>query len=216
MEGKDKSFSFPVSFISKEAHKFVPRIWAGRKIGYLTDEIRLHGANDELVNEIVRLSKRYGIITEYTSFLILEENNYFAPAEAQASMMRDNAFVLDEAKVGAGGVGQAQNSQNLKGQNAGAGQAAMAPQAYFDAEGNQQQVTNIQYQGDLTFVLQDGFWTDSRYDPKAQKLQEIKAFSDEYFKLLDGNPEFGKYFAMGKQVIFVLSPDQAVKVTSKD
>jgi Ca-activated chloride channel family protein len=216
VEGKDKSFSFPVSFTSKAAHKFVPRIWAGRKIGFLTDEIRLHGVNDELINEVIRLSKRYGIITEYTSFLILEDNNYFAPAEAQASMMRDNSLTLNEAKAGAGGVGQAQNSQQLKGQNAGSGQAAMAPQGYYDAEGNQQQVTNIQYQDDLTFVLQDGFWTDSRYDPKVQKLQEVKAFSDEYFKLLDGNPGLGQYFAMGNQVIVVLDDDNAIKVISEE
>jgi Ca-activated chloride channel homolog len=217
VEGKDKELSFPVSFTGKEAHKFVPRIWAGRKIGFLTDEIRLHGPNDELINEIIRLSKRYGIITEYTSFLILEDNsNYFAPAEAQAAMMRDNSLTLNEAKTGAGGVGQAQNSQNLKGQNAGAGQAAMAPQAYYDIEGNQQQVTNIQYQGDLTFVMQDGFWTDSRYDPKAQKLQEVKAFSDEYFKLLDGNPDLGQYFAMGNQVIVVVDDANAIKVVEGD
>ena len=216
VEGKDKTFSFPVSFTGKEAHKFVPRIWAGRKIGYLTDEIRLHGVNDELVNEVIRLSKRYGIITEYTSFLILEDNNYFAPAEAQASTMRDNSLTLNEAKAGAGGVGQSQNSQNLKGQNASGGQAALAPQAYYDAEGDLQQVTNIQYQGDLTFVLQDGFWTDSRYDPKAQKLQEVKAFSDEYFKLLDGNPDLGQYFAMGNQVIVVVDDKNAIKVVEGD
>jgi len=47
---------------------FVPRLWATRKIGALLSAIRLHGEDPELVDSIVRLSIRYGIITPYTSF----------------------------------------------------------------------------------------------------------------------------------------------------
>jgi PKD repeat protein len=47
-------------------------LWATRKIGYLLNQIRLHGESQELVDEIVELSIRYGIITPYTSFLVEE------------------------------------------------------------------------------------------------------------------------------------------------
>ena len=57
------------------ANSFVPRLWAQRKIGYLADQLRLSAstgaqANKEVIDEIVRLSREYGIITEYTSFLV--------------------------------------------------------------------------------------------------------------------------------------------------
>src|SRR5260221_7206766 len=51
---------------------FIPRLWATRKIGVLLNQIRLNGQTPELVDSVVRLSVRYGIITPYTSYLIQE------------------------------------------------------------------------------------------------------------------------------------------------
>ncbi len=55
---------------------YLPRLWASRKIGYLIDDLRLKDRNapgrQEVVDEIVRLSREYGVITEYTSFLVDE------------------------------------------------------------------------------------------------------------------------------------------------
>lgn len=50
-------------------HEYVPPLWASRKIGYLLQEMRLHGEDAELLEEVVRLSKKYGIVTEYTQFV---------------------------------------------------------------------------------------------------------------------------------------------------
>lgn len=55
-------------------HDFVPPLWASRKVGFLLDQIRLHGENKELVDEVTALAKKYGIITPYTSYLILEDD----------------------------------------------------------------------------------------------------------------------------------------------
>jgi len=51
---------------------FIASLYAHRKIGYLLDQIRLHGENKELEDEVVRLSLAYGIETPYTSYLVLE------------------------------------------------------------------------------------------------------------------------------------------------
>jgi len=51
---------------------FIASLWAHRKIGYLLDQIRLHGENKELKDEVVRLSLAHGIETPYTSYLVLE------------------------------------------------------------------------------------------------------------------------------------------------
>lgn len=52
---------------------FLPSIWANRKVGYLLDEIRLHGENQELKDEVIRLAKQYAIVTPYTSYLVVED-----------------------------------------------------------------------------------------------------------------------------------------------
>jgi Ca-activated chloride channel family protein len=59
-------------------NEFIPRLWATRKIGYLLDTIRLSGEKRELVDEVVSLSKRYGIVTPYTSYLVTEDTPQIA------------------------------------------------------------------------------------------------------------------------------------------
>ena len=51
---------------------FLPRVWAMRKIGHLLESMRLNGQNQEIVKEIVDLATRHGIVTPYTSQLVLE------------------------------------------------------------------------------------------------------------------------------------------------
>ena len=55
-----------------ERHDFVPRLWATRRVGWLMEQIRSHGENRELVQEVTDLGTRFGIVTPYTSFLALE------------------------------------------------------------------------------------------------------------------------------------------------
>jgi Ca-activated chloride channel family protein len=54
-------------------YDFVERLWAVRRIGDLIDQIDLHGQNRELVDELVALSSKYGILTPYTAFLADEQ-----------------------------------------------------------------------------------------------------------------------------------------------
>lgn len=53
-------------------HPFVPRMWASSKIDYLLSEIGLVGEQQELVDNVKVLGKKYSIITPYTSMLVLE------------------------------------------------------------------------------------------------------------------------------------------------
>ena len=42
-------------------------------MGYLLDEIRLHGDSKELREEVVVLARKHGIVTPHTSYLIVED-----------------------------------------------------------------------------------------------------------------------------------------------
>ena len=70
--GERRSFEFPAELADSDrgsTYDFVERLWAMRRVGYLIDQIDLHGQNKELIDELVSLSTRYGILTPYTSFL---------------------------------------------------------------------------------------------------------------------------------------------------
>ncbi|HEY9869548.1 MAG TPA: VIT domain-containing protein [Candidatus Obscuribacterales bacterium] len=73
VNGVARAYSFPLSFASEETgHTYLPRLWAMRRIGYLTEVAQENGNNREVVDEIIALSKKYGIISAYTSFLVTD------------------------------------------------------------------------------------------------------------------------------------------------
>jgi Ca-activated chloride channel family protein len=43
-----------------------------RRVGFLLEQIRLNGESKEVKDEIIDLGTRYGIVTPYTSYLVLE------------------------------------------------------------------------------------------------------------------------------------------------
>jgi Ca-activated chloride channel family protein len=74
LNGERRAFTTDVKFVKEDVTRgFIPRLWATRRVGWLLDEIRLHGESPELRDEIVRLAREHGIVTPYTSYLILED-----------------------------------------------------------------------------------------------------------------------------------------------
>ena len=62
-----------VAFTNTAEATYVAAVWAGRKISYLIDQIRAHGESQEMIAEVVELSRTYGIQTPYTSWLVTPE-----------------------------------------------------------------------------------------------------------------------------------------------
>jgi len=74
VNGAPKQFTYESEFPGGLVENaFIPRLWATRRVGYLLDEIRLHGENSELRDEVTELARQYGIVTPYTAYLILED-----------------------------------------------------------------------------------------------------------------------------------------------
>ena len=150
-----------VQFRDRGGEEFIPRLWATRKVGYLLTQIRLHGADSELVDEIVDLSVRYGIVTPYTSFLIDETEDALTAEGRNALAQKQVARAA--APYGLGGKGTATPAPSVSGAKAveeSIAQEALR-QADVAAPAEHQQVRTV---GDKTFVLREGIWTDTLYD----------------------------------------------------
>jgi Ca-activated chloride channel homolog len=196
---------------------FIPRLWAARKIGYLLDMWRLH-QNDEVRAEIVRLAQEYGIVTQFTAFLIEED---MVLAHEQALMRR--ALAAPGGFVGAPAVGQAavdqsQTAQQLRQSGQGGFGGAFRPSAppqqateSLQFAGNMnpelaeragRRIRNI---GDRTFYQKGKQWIDSRYKPdeKLPRIQ-IAPYSDAYFELVRRQPKLRQYLSLGEEIILRL------------
>jgi len=129
VEGETRRFVHDVTFPDRASeHAFIPRLWATRRVGYLLDEIRLHGENKELKDEVVELARNYNIVTPYTSYLIMEDEGRRGLAvrersvqlhdEKQRSQIQSVYKNFMEDRGGALGVASARSYSQLKDANA--------------------------------------------------------------------------------------------------
>jgi Ca-activated chloride channel homolog len=73
-DGQPQQFVQDVKFTADDTtNAYIPRLWAVRRVGYLLDQIRMHGESAELRDEVTRLAREHGIVTPYTAYLILED-----------------------------------------------------------------------------------------------------------------------------------------------
>ncbi|GAB4163413.1 MAG: hypothetical protein Fur0037_29110 [Planctomycetota bacterium] len=74
-----RQYEFEAAFPDQQSgNDWIPALWAQRRVARLLDAIRINGRNPELVQEVTRLGKEFGIVTPYTSHLILEEGQQIA------------------------------------------------------------------------------------------------------------------------------------------
>jgi Ca-activated chloride channel family protein len=100
-----------------------------RRIGEIIDELDLKGKNDELIDELVALSTKHGILTPYTSFLADETAKPGDLADVRENRERADRYLqrLSQAE-GKAGVAQRAEKQYFKEANQAAAPAADALQ----------------------------------------------------------------------------------------
>ncbi|MCA9203835.1 MAG: VWA domain-containing protein [Planctomycetales bacterium] len=109
----NKKMDFPAKLAessSDDTYAFVEKLWAMRRIGEIIDELDLKGQNQELVDELVALSTRHGILTPYTSFLADETSTVNELADARGNAVRARRM-LDQLSVAEGRSGFAQRAE---------------------------------------------------------------------------------------------------------
>src|SRR6185312_2092800 len=149
---------------------FVARLWATQRVGFLAAERRVHGGSPEVDDEIRQLGERYGIPTEFTSYLVTEPalaTNLGMAGGLRRGVMTDNAPAPAAAQRDMRfEVAKAASVQRVAVTAAVLDSMAVASTANAMAGGRQNgaAVTTRRVDG-RTFVLRDSVWTDSRYQP---------------------------------------------------
>jgi Ca-activated chloride channel family protein len=233
--GEQRRFTLTKSFPEQDDRRnFLPRLWAARRVGFLLDQIRLHGESQEVREEAATLARRYGIVTPYTSWLILEDEGrrnvaatdrtlqaLEADGEAREQAGRMYAAARDSAS-GAAAVGDAQaydtlrradklaapataNAKSWRGQAGEEASRSAAVQRAVDS----QQTQNV---AGRTFYANAGQWIDARVQERpTAKREKIPFGSDAYFALLDRDPSVAQWLALGRNVVVVVG-DSIVEV----
>jgi len=200
----------------------LPRLWAARKIGFLIDDARLNERpiDGEVRDEVIKLSKKYGIVTPLTAALITEDG-----AVPNSPIAAGGGFGGAPGTVfRSGGRGASADSAAKTQSYAGFGGAA-APSSGANAvraakAGREMRETervkddaNARYIEGKAFFLRDGVWTDTAFDAaKSPKPETIKFGSTPYFALLkEKDARIAKWLSIGERAILVIG-NRVIKI----
>ncbi len=228
VNGKTEKYTYDLNFEKNNTkNEFIPSLWGSRAVGYLLDQIRLNGETKELKEEVIRLAKKHGIITPYTSYLILEDEiesigmRRIEQRDAIFSNRTRDAtgFSISEQKAnydhsqGQSGAPSIEASEEIQelgySDNVAKSRQKKEHLKYKDYSGNDQNLADgiVNIQGRA--VYQNGNeWVDANValnDQKGLKTNRIKFNSEQYFKLLKEQPESLEFLALGRNVRFVLN-----------
>jgi len=219
-QGKKRTFEYPVIIRAggqDVRYGFVEKLWAMRRVGFLMDEVQLRGKSKEVVDEIIRLSTQYGIITPYTSFLA-DETTRLADGRANAARGREKLDDLAAASDGWGGQAAGEMRSDLaksgSTEEPGATREPAAPAVEEQAKksgavagnavvlgasdkkgyesGRRTQLDSVRNVGNQSIYRRGKLWVAanaSDLDPEKDKdkIEEIERFSEEYFELVKLN-----------------------------
>ncbi len=211
-QGREQTFTCEADFDGNDRHRFLPPLWAHRKVAFLLEEIRLRGRNRELEEEVVALGKRYGILTPYTSFLATEDET---PERRERVLAMRRSF--ETVVSGRGGVGLSRNLAEAKAADAalpGAapatlgfgwspGAAPAGPEAGPEVSGFAQRIRRV---ADKVFYLEaDGFYYDAAFEESMRpRIVEIARMGDAYFELLGRHAGIGPYLAADLKMVLCM------------
>jgi len=199
--GKPKTFRFTFHLDGATTkNSFVPRLWARRKIALLIDEIRQAGADEgstgsvisasaasdpkmkELVDEIVRLSVEFGILTEYTAFLAREGTDLNRRNEILEQANRNLVNRAQRTRSGRAAVNQAFNDNFQRAQL-----RLNRRNWFYDQNLDRVQITRVQQVNDRAFFQQGNRWIDGQAINDRAGTQPDRVVTV-------GSPEFIKLF----------------------
>jgi len=174
--GATKQFTFEFGLDrSTTRNAFVPRLWATRRIAYLVDSIRQASAaadgrparvgesifNDprykEIAEEILRLSARFGVLSEYTAFLAREGTNLENWDRLYLACTDNIDGRAVRTRWGLGAVSQGKNFESMK-----KAQKLNYRNAYLNDKQQTVTVSGVQQVANYCLFQRGDTWIDGR------------------------------------------------------
>ncbi len=214
---KEYVFELPIKFTaSSSKHETIASLWATRKVGYLLDQIRFNGEDQELVSEIATLARKYGIITPYTSYLIIEDEPirngpiprprpvpiHIPRAEEDQGYYKSNYKAM-QSQEGKAGVQSSKQVNTMR--HADNAQESSSQDYWMEGSPLSMPVHNyVQVIKGRAFYNNGEQWQDVNINERAGLKQvDILFGSKSYFELWDNNPQLKEILALGNQLQFV-------------
>jgi len=226
LNGRLQKYTFKADFPARRVqHDFLPQLWAARRVGFLLDQIRLHGENRELIDEVTRLARSFGIVTPYTSYLILEDEN----VRRERGDLADNDMTLGRVAAASPGFAkkQAEEFSRMKGDKEGGSGVQISDElqklnqaqavaetrpgadrlSYRDREDREQDLgRQVKIVVGRAFYLSGGIWVDASVQSlRSLPLRRIAFASAAYFALLQKEPDSRAFLALGRSLRFALA-----------
>jgi Ca-activated chloride channel family protein len=207
---KEVRLIYEGTFGAGPGREYLPRLWAVRKVGFLLSQIRKNGELAELVAEVKRLGTRHGIVTPYTSFLVVEEREMLrrrggrllpeAPAAEGRRLraeMDESLRALEEEDAEMAAAGGAFKKKAESGRGAVAG--ARLSKRYSGAD-TADPVVGVKTVGDKTFRYVRGTWVDADLDGHGDAdIVRVKYLSEGYAALL-ADLKLARFLSVGESV----------------
>jgi Ca-activated chloride channel family protein len=194
--GRDVRWTTERVFPAEEFENvFVPRLWATQRIGWLSSEKRRNGGSTEIDDEIRRLGERFGIPTEFTSYLVME------PGMVAGNIRRDMGARTVGTASGMGAMMPSAPAVAFERARASADQRAAKSVAAADMSTlGDASSADVKKVGAKLFKREGERWTDASMKTEL-KVYKVKAYSRSYFALLERLPELREAFSAGDRVL---------------
>lgn len=161
----------------------------------------------ELVDEIVRLSTEYGVLTEYTAFLALDGTDFSQRDALNEQARRSLVDNAQNTRSGMGGVSQMMNTSSQRAQVSG-----NRANSYYQQNMERVEITNVQQITDRTFFRRNNRWVDASVLDREKNLkadQTIEFGTPEFYRLVD------RLVSEGRQGILALSGEMLISIDGK-
>lgn len=196
--GRRERFTLAAEFSGRESgNEYIPPLWASRRIGELTRQIRLEGTNSDLVNQVRDLGLRYGILTEYTAYLV-QEPGTIASNQPMPATPREmtGARSFDAAKASA----RMSGSTTLQAANEAVVSRLDEIAVAGRGTGAERERREMKRAGGRLLSLRDGVWTDVAHRDTL-KVTTVAPFSRAWFDLVAARPSLKPALAAGSPLL---------------
>jgi hypothetical protein len=161
----------------------------------------------ELVDEIVRLSTEFGILTEYTAFLALEGTDLSTRENIVAEANKQLFERAVATRTGVGGVNQSLNYAYQSGQK-----CLNVKNGYWDANMKRVEINSVQQVCDRAMYRRNGQWVDAEVLNKGKTVvpdKTIEFDTAEFYTLVE------RLVGEGRQALLAAGGDTVLSLDGR-